>query len=109
MPTASKLEAALRKIVEHLLVTSPTLILGFLHGRLVSFLPDMLPKEMRSWLVWLAISTVLATSLFLFYLYRYLVTKKALLTVNPDYFSEQLNARLWEQVTRDRASEKNKT
>ena len=108
IPTTSTIEAALRVFGMNILVSSPTVILGFCHEWLLSFLPQMTNLEQAKLIVWLGLSTLLLASFFLFYFYNYRVTKKALLTVKPDYYTEQLNDRLWEQVTNDRAREKNK-
>ncbi len=109
MPTAQKVEKNLLSYGKRLLWGIPFLLVAVGHKWIAEFLQDMMPQSLAQLSAWLILGIVLVTSLLLFYFYHYHVTKKSLLKVKPDYFAEQEKDRLWEQVTHDRAREKNKT
>lgn len=109
IPTAHKAEAVLAMYAKKILWGLPTVTLLFFHERLAQALSQISIEELRTLSAALIIGLTIVASLFLFYLYRYHITRKALLTVKPDFFTEQEKDRLWEQVKNDRAREKNKT
>src|SRR3989344_3523392 len=101
MLTAQKVEKSLLSYAKRLLWGIPFLLVVASHKWIVRFLQDMTSQSLAQLSGWLILGIVLVTSLLLFYFYHYRVTKKALLKVKPDYFAEQENDRLWEQVKRD--------
>ena len=107
-PIVRKAESALRQIAKPILVAMPTVVLGLFHEQIVSLLPGRTHIELSSWLVWLALSTFLVTSFLLFYVWQYHKTDKALLKIKPDYYVQLQHDKEWNQVTNDRARDKNK-
>jgi len=106
MPTAQQLEAVLLRNTVKIVLGTPLILGAYFREWLVSFLANTTLLSLPELSSWLVVSILGLLPLFLYFLARYLITKKALLTVKPNYFVEQRNDRLWEQVTNDRAREK---
>lgn len=109
IPTTQEVEATLSRYAKRILWGIPFLAVSVGHKWIGEFLLNMTLQTLAPLAGWLILALVLVTSLLAFFFYQYQVTRRTLLKVKPDFFIEQEKDRLWNQVTKDRAREKNKT
>jgi hypothetical protein len=88
IPTAQQLESTLLKEIVLAVSGIPPLLGACFREQLAAYLASTTLVSVPELASWLVVSTVAGASLSLYFLARYLTTKKALLSVAPKYYED---------------------
>ena len=86
LPTAQQFESVLKGYTVKAILSILSLLGVFFQEQLVAYLERMTHQSLSALAGWLVVSTMVVALLFFYFLARHLVTKKALLSVEPNYY-----------------------